>query len=113
MRIKRGVVKKRKHSKILKSTKGYRQSYSKLYRRALQAHMHAGVYSFVHRHHRRGQFRKQWIQIIAAGLTGTGMSYNKFVHGLSEKGIELDRKVLAEIIQTNPEHFATLVEQVK
>ena len=112
MRVKRGVTKRQRHKKLLKAAKGYRATYSKLYKRAHEAYMHAGQYSMIHRRHRRGQMRNQWIKIISAGLTGTDISYSKFIGGLKKNNIELDRKVLAEIAQTNPAHFAKLVEQV-
>lgn len=112
MRIKRGVQKHRHHRKVLASTKGYRMSYNRLYRRAVEASLHAGQYSFIHRRKRPAQMRKDWIKIISAGLVGTGLSYNRFISGLKQKDIELDRKVLAEIAQTYPEHFAQLVKQV-
>jgi len=111
MRIKRGVTATKKHKKILKRAKGYRLSYSKLFRRANEALLHAGQYSFAHRRRRGSDKRREWIKIIASGLYGTGVSYSKFMHGLKTNNIELDRKVLANIAQTNPEHFAVLVEQ--
>ncbi len=112
MRVKRGVTKRAKHKKVLKSAKGYRATYSKLYKRAHEAMMHAGQYSYIHRRHRRGQMRNQWIKIIAAGLVGTDTNYSRFISALKQKNVELDRKVMAEIVQTNPEHFAELVSQV-
>lgn len=112
MRIKRGLAKQRRHKKILATTKGYRMSYNRLYRRALEAFKHAGSYAFAHRRHRRGQMRKQWIKIIAAGLamTNTGLNYGRFIAGLKKNNIALDRKVLAEIAQAKPEHFQQIVE---
>lgn len=110
MRVKRGTTKRQKHTKVLKSTKGYRGSYHRLYRRAREAMLHAGAYSFAHRRRRRSEMRKQWIRIISAGLHGTGVSYSKFVNGLQTHQIDLDRKVLAELAQTNPGHFSQLVE---
>jgi large subunit ribosomal protein L20 len=114
MRIKRGVIKKRRHKDVLKRTKGFRMSYNRLYRRALEADMHAGQYSYAHRRHRRADMRQQWIKIISAGLanTETRLSYSKLVGAMSKHNIGLDRKVLAELVQTNPEHFAQLVKQV-
>jgi large subunit ribosomal protein L20 len=112
MRVKRGVTKSRKHKSILKATKGYRGTFHRLFKKAHEAYMHAGQYNFIHRRHRRGQMRNQWIKIIAAALSAKGLSYSKFIHGMGTKGIILDRKVLAEIAQTNPAHFATLVDTV-
>jgi large subunit ribosomal protein L20 len=112
MRIKRGTVKNRKHNAILKRAKGYRLSYSKLYRRATEALLHAGKYSFAHRKRRKSDKRREWIKAISAGLYGTGLSYSQFIGGLRKNSIELDRKVLAHLAQANPEHFAEVVKQV-
>jgi large subunit ribosomal protein L20 len=109
MRIKRGLAKHKKHVKVLKAVKGFRQSYSKLYRRAKEALLHAGQYSFAHRRARRAQFRKDWIKIIGAGLSSTGISYSKFFHNLQQKQVEVDRKILAEIAQVDPEGFQQIV----
>lgn len=113
MRVKRGTTKKQKHKKVLKQTKGYRASYHKLYRRARESLLHAGQYSYEHRRRRRSQMRKSWIKIISAGLHGTNVTYSKFIDGLRKNKIELDRKVLAEIVQTNPEHFQLLVQKTQ
>lgn len=112
MRIKRGVTKNRRHKKALKQAKGYRMTYSKLYRRANEALLHAGQYNFAHRRRRKSDKRREWIKVIAAGLYGTGVSYNAFIGGLRTNNIGLDRKVLAHIAQTNPVHFAEIVKQV-
>lgn len=111
MRIKRGLAKQRKHAKVLKAAKGYRMSYSKLYRRAKEALAHAGQYSYAHRRRRHSQMRDQWIKIISAGLSAdnSGISYSKFIAGLHKNNIELDRKVIAEIAQSNPTDFSELV----
>ncbi|MCA9378878.1 50S ribosomal protein L20 [Candidatus Dojkabacteria bacterium] len=113
MRVKRGQVKNRKHKAVLARAKGYRMSYSKLYRRATEALLHAGQYNFAHRRRRHSQMRNSWIKIIAAGLYGTGVSYSTVTGNLKKQNIELDRKVLAEIAQSNPAHFSSLVEQTK
>lgn len=110
MRVKRGKVKNRKHKEVLKSTKGYYGSYSRTYRRAREAAMHAGQYSYAHRKHRAAQMRRQWVKIISAGLFGTGVSYSKFINGLKKNEIELDRKVLAELAQVKPDHFQQIVD---
>lgn len=112
MRIKRGQEKHRKHKAALELTKGYRMSYNHQYRRALQAILHAGQYSQLHRRHRRAQMRVEWTKIISAALVGTNVSYSAFIHGLDQHKIQLDRKVLAEMAQAKPEHFKSLVEQV-
>lgn len=112
MRVKRGTTKNKKHNKTLKAVKGYRGTYSKLYKRAREALLHAGQYNFAHRRARRGQKRQEWIIIISAGLYNTGTSYNQFISGLTKNGIELDRKVLAEMAQQAPADFAQLVKKV-
>jgi len=113
MRIKRGLNKKARHNKVLDQTKGYRGSYSKLYRRAKEALLHAGQYNYADRQSRPAQFRRQWIKIISAGLSGSGLSYNQFVSGLDKKNIELDRKVLADMAQNDSKSFQEIVESVK
>ena len=114
MRIKRGIIKNRRHKELLKSTKGYRMSYNRLYKRAKEAAMHAGQYSYAHRRHRRGDMRTQWIKIISAGLanTDTKLSYSKMIGAMAKQNIGLDRKVLAELAQTQPAHFNQLVKQL-
>ncbi len=110
MRIKRGLAKHNKHKRVLELTKGYRMTYNRLYRRAIEASLHAGQYSMIHRRHRPAQMRRQWIKTIAAGLFGTGISYSKFISGLKQNKIELDRKVLADMASFTPKHFAQVVE---
>ncbi len=110
MRIKRGKTKHQRHKKVLEQTKGFRMSYNRLYRRAKEALLHSGQYSMAHRRRRRSQMREQWIQIIAAGLHTSGMSYSKFMGRLKQKEIILDKKILAEIAQSNPDHFQQLVQ---
>jgi large subunit ribosomal protein L20 len=113
MRIKRGQTKNRKHKKILKLAKGYRMSYSKLYRRAKEAVWHAGSYSFAHRRRRRGQMRSDWIKTISAALVGTDMSYSQFIGALKKSNITIDRKNMAEMALSNKAHFDALIAQVK
>ena len=112
MRIKRGAAKNKKHKNVLKQAKGYRLSYSKLYRRAKETLLHAGQYSYAHRRRRKSQKRTEWIKTISAGLSGTGMSYNVFMSNLKKNNIELDRKVLAEMAVDRPESFEKLVKSV-
>jgi len=113
MRIKRGTTKKQKHKKILKRTKGYRLSYSKLYKRAKEASLHAGQYSFAHRKKRQSQFRRTWISRINAALSTFGLKYKDFISALAKKNIKLDRKILANLALDNPETFNKIVEFVK
>ncbi|MBN1331645.1 50S ribosomal protein L20 [Candidatus Dojkabacteria bacterium] len=113
MRIKRGKTKKAKHNKILKLTKGYRLSYSKLVKRAKEARLHAGQYSFAHRKKRKGQFRRLWIQRINAALSTEKMKYSTFIGNLKKANIELDRKILSELAFEYPETFKAIVKKVK
>jgi large subunit ribosomal protein L20 len=113
MRIKRGTFKRNYRKKILKLAKGYRMTYSRLYRRAKEAVLHAGQYSYAHRRHRGAQMRSEWIKIISAGLISSGMSYSQFVAALKAKNVMLDRKSLANIAINSPEHFQQVVAAVK
>lgn len=112
MRVKRGTTKKAKHKKVLNQTKGFRLSYSKLYKRAKEALLHAGQYSFSHRKKRKSQFRRLWIERISAGLSRHDMSYSKFIDALNKKNIKLNRKMLAELSLNNQDVFDKVVESV-
>jgi len=113
MRVKRGKIKRRKHKKILKKAKGYRLSYSKLYRRAREAILHAGQYSYAHRKKRRSDKRRLWIQKINGALQQYGMKYNTFINLLKKSKIELNRKMLSELALNYPDTFKAIVEKVK
>lgn len=113
MRIKRGVTKHAKHKKIINLAKGYRMSYSKLYRRAKEAVWHAGSYSLVHRRHKRAQKRKEWIKVISASLHTTDYSYSTFINALKKANIDLDRKVLSDMATDEPKHFEALVSSLR
>ena len=113
MRIKRGVNAVKKRRAILKSAKGYRGAKSKLYRTAREQVMKSGQYAYIGRKLRKRNFRALWITRINAGCRQNGISYSKFIAGLKGKGIELNRKVLADMAVREPEAFAALVGQVK
>lgn len=113
MRIKRGQAKKQRHKKILKLTKGFRLSYSKLYKRAREAVLHAGKYNFAHRRRRQSQFRRTWISRINAGLSDKEISYSKFINALSKKEVKIDRKILAAVALDYPVTFKNIVDFVK
>ena len=112
MRIKRGVTKRNKKKKVISLASGYRMSYHKLYRRAKEAVLHAGQYSYAHRRQRASQMREEWIKTISAGLVGSTFSYSKFMNALKNKSITIDRKNLAELVVHNPAQFKNLVETV-
>jgi large subunit ribosomal protein L20 len=113
MRIKRAVNAVKKRRSILKSAKGYRGAKSKLYRTAREQVMKSGQYAYVGRKMKKRNFRALWITRINAGCRQNGISYSKFIAGLKAKGIDLNRKVLADMAVREPEAFASLVGQVK
>ena len=114
MRIKRGVNAIKKRRKILKQAKGYWGAKSKLYRVARQAVMKSQMYAYVGRKNKKRDFRKLWIARINAAARMNGLSYSKFMHGLKKKnGIDLNRKVLADLAVNDAAAFATLCEKAK
>lgn len=113
MRIKRTVSALKKRRSILKSAKGYRGAKSKLYRTAREQVMKSGQYAYIGRKLKKRNFRALWITRINAGCRQNGISYSKFIAGLKNKGIDLNRKVLADMAVRQPEAFAALVGQVK
>ena len=113
MRVKRTVNAVKKRRSILKGAKGYRGAKSKLYRTAKQQVMKSGQYAYVGRKIKKRNFRALWITRINAGCRQNGISYSKFIAGLKNKGIDLNRKVLADMAVREPEAFAALVGQVK
>ena len=113
MRLKRAEKEKKKRRSILKSAKGYRGAKSKLYRTAREQVMKSGQYAYIGRKQKKRDFRALWITRINAACRLNGISYSKFIAGLKSKGIELNRKVLADMAVRQPEAFANLVGQVK
>lgn len=113
MRIKRGQAKQKKHKKIIKLAKGYRGSYGTLYKRSKEAVLHAGQYNFAHRRRRRSQIKQSWVRAINAALTSQDINYSQFRNKLSEKNVELNSKMLAELAIDRPEDFNKIVAQVK
>ena len=112
-RVKRGVVARRRHKKILKQAKGYYGARSRVFRVAKQAVTKAAQYAYRDRRNRKRDFRGLWIQRINAAARQHGMVYSTFIGGMKKAGIEVDRKMLAEIAVSNPESFAHIVEQIK
>lgn len=113
MRIKRAVNAVKKRRKILRLAKGYWGGRSKRYRVARQAVMKAGLYAFIGRKAKKRDFRSLWITRINAACRINGISYSKFMFGLKNAGIELNRKVLAEIAVSDPAGFTALAEKAK
>ena len=109
-RVKRGVQAHAKHKKVLKSAKGYYGALRKVYRVAKQAVIKAGQYSYRDRRARKREFRRLWITRINAAARAHGSTYGQFIDGLKKAGIELDRKVLADIAVREPQTFQGLVE---
>jgi large subunit ribosomal protein L20 len=112
-RVKRSVHAKKKRRQILEAAKGYTGSRRKRRRVAKEQVMHSGMYAYRDRRDRKAQFRRLWIARINAAVRPHGISYSRFVSGLRASGIELDRKVLADLAVHDPDAFAQLVEQVK
>jgi large subunit ribosomal protein L20 len=112
-RIKGGLNAKKKHNRTLKLAKGYRGARSKQYRIAKQSVMRALATAYAGRKQRKRQFRQLWIARINAACRMNGLSYSKFMYGLKLAGIELNRKVLADMAVNDKEGFATLAETVK
>lgn len=109
-RVKRAVHGRKHHRAILDQAKGYYGNKSRTFRAANEAVMHAGRYAFRDRRARKGDFRQLWIQRINAGCRENGLSYSRFINGLHNAGIELDRKVLSELATNDAASFAKLVE---
>lgn len=112
-RVKSARIKRQKHKKILKEAKGYRGARSKLVRTAKEAVMHAGAYAYAGRKQRKRNKRTEWIVTINAGLKKHELSYNKFINLLKQNEIELDRKILSEIIEKDKPTFDHIVKQIK
>jgi large subunit ribosomal protein L20 len=108
MRVKRGFKARRRRKKVLKLAKGYRGGRSKLFRTAADAVDKALMYAYRDRKVRKRDFRKLWIARINAAARMNNLSYSKFIHGLKLAGVELDRKVLAELAISDPSGFSQI-----
>ena len=112
-RVKGGVGAKKKHNRVLKLAKGYRGARSKQYRVAKQSVMRALTSAYAGRKQKKRQYRQLWIARINAGARLNGLSYSKFMYGLKLAGVELNRKVLADMAVNDAAGFASLVELAK
>ncbi len=112
-RVKGGMNAKQKHNKVLKLAKGYRGARSKQYRVAKQSVMRALTSSYAGRKQRKRQFRQLWIARINAAARMNGLSYSRFMYGLKEAGVEMNRKMLAELAVNDAAGFAKLAEVAK
>lgn len=113
MRIKRGVTARRRHKKILKLAKGYRGAKSKLFRPANEQVLKSLWYAFQHRRKKKGDFRRLWIARINAAARSNGLSYSRMISGLRKAGVEINRKVLADLAVNDRQAFGQLVEKAK
>ena len=109
-RVKRSVNAKKKRRVVLERAKGYRGQRSRLYRKAKEQVLHSMTYAYRDRKDRKGNFRRLWIQRINAAARANGLTYNRFVQGLKAAGVEVDRRVLADLAVTDAAAFAALVE---
>ena len=113
MRVKGGTVTRRRHKKIIQMTKGQWGTRSKLFRRANEAMMKSYWYAYRDRRQRRRDFRRLWIARINAATRSHGLSYSRFVHGLKQANVDLDRKVLADLAVRDEAAFAAVVDVAK
>jgi large subunit ribosomal protein L20 len=112
-RVKRGVTTHHRHKKILAMTKGQRASRHTLYRRAHEAMLHSLSYAYQHRRERKGDMRRLWILRLNAASRAQGLKYGQFMNLLKRSGIDINRKMLAEMAVREPEAFNSLVNTVK
>jgi len=113
VRVKGGTRTRYRHKKVLRQTKGYYGTRHRLFRRANEAWMKANWYAYRDRRQRRRDLRRLWITRINAAARENGLPYNRFIHGLKVAGVELNRKVLADLAVRDAETFAQLVEVAK
>ncbi|HEV2073366.1 MAG TPA: 50S ribosomal protein L20 [Thermomicrobiales bacterium] len=112
-RVKRGVAAHRRHRSVLKQVKGHRGTRNRLYKRAHESLMHALQYAYRDRRNRKRAMRRLWIQRINAASRLNGMPYSHLVHGLTLAGVEVDRKILADLAVRDEEGFAAVVQVAK
>ena len=110
MRVKGGPRLRRRHKKVLRATRGYKGGRRRLFRTANQAMMKAGVYQYRDRRNRKRDMRRLWIARINAASREQGLSYSQFVYGLKTAGVQVDRKMLAELAVSDTHAFAELVD---
>ncbi len=111
-RVKRGTIKSKRRSNTLSQVKGYRFGRSTKKKQAKEAIAHAGVHAFDHRRDKKGDFRRLWQVKINYAVRSFGTTYSKFIDALKKKEIGLDRKVLADMVENNPETFERIVKEV-
>ena len=112
-RVKRAVNAQKKRRTVLEGASGYRGQRSRLYRKAKEQMLHSMQYAYRDRRDRKGDFRQLWITRINAAARANGMTYNRLIQGLRAAGVEVDRKVLADLAVTDPAAFTALVETAR
>ena len=113
MRVKTGPTRRKRHKEVLKRTKGFRMAKGRLYKVSKEADLHAGQYAYIGRRLKKRDFRRLWITRISQAVKKLGWSYNRFIHGLKEKNIALDRKILADLLVSDFETFKKVVEKAR
>jgi len=113
VRVKRGTITHKRRERLLKHTKGFRWGRKSKYRLAKEALFHAWTHAYFDRKKKKRDFRALWQTQLNAACRQHGMSYSKFIHGLKENRIELDRKILAQLAQNQPEIFEKIIEKAK
>ena len=111
-RVKRGVIKNKKRKNVLSQTKGMRFGRSNKEAQAKEALAHAGAYAFAHRKDKKADARSLWTTRINAAIRPFDMSYSRFIDALKKKGVTVDRKILSDLAQNNPETFARIVKSL-
>lgn len=112
-RVKRGVTARHRHNKLLELTKGHRATKHKLYRRAHESMLKSLSYAYAHRRERKGDMRALWITRVNAASRANGLNYAQLIEGLKKSGVEINRKMLADMAVREPEAFASLVTTAK
>jgi len=112
VRVKRGKAAHKRRKKLLKHTKGFRWTRKSKYRLAKEALLHAWTHSYNDRKKKKGNFRKLWQIKINAACRRQGISYSKLIHNLREKKVGLDRKILSDLAQNNPEIFEKIIKEI-
>lgn len=112
-RVKRGLTAHRKHKKLLTSTKGYRGTKRRLVKVAREAALHAGAYAYHGRKRKKRDFRRLWITRISEAVKAEGMSYSHFINGMKKANIQLDRKILSDLVLNHQNAFKQIIDKVK
>ena len=112
-RVKRGVAAHHRHKKVLALTKGHRATKHSLYRRAHESMLKSLSYAYFHRRERKGDMRRLWILRVNAASRAQGLTYSQFINGLRKSGVEVNRKILADMAIREPADFANLVTIAK